>query len=183
MIFACVPDIDSAHISYGIRATGTYSAEGALIMTSASIASDSNTQVSDMVDITRKGNDATVIKETPDIVLGASNVANAGSAGGLGSAEASPDDEELRLVMKEAYEDLKDVAYETEDGDGSADQSMEKADTTGDSYTVVQGNCLWNIAKARYGSGIDYIKIYEANRNVIGDDPNLIFPGTVLVLP
>ena len=183
MIFACVPDIDSAHISYGIRATGTYSAEGALIMTSASIAGDSSIQVSDMVDITKKDNDATVIKETPDIVLGASNVANAGSAGGLDSAEASPDDEELRLVMKEAYNDLRDMTDKAEDENTANGSSAERADMDDDSYTVVQGDCLWNIAKARYGSGIDYIKIYEANRNVIGDDPNLIFPGTVLVLP
>lgn len=54
---------------------------------------------------------------------------------------------------------------------------------SGDLYTVVQGGCLWNIAKARYGSGIDYIKIYEANRDVIGDNPDLIYPGTVFVLP
>ena len=54
---------------------------------------------------------------------------------------------------------------------------------SGDLYTVVQGDCLWNIAKARYGSGIDYIKIYEANRDVIGDNPDLIYPGTVFVLP
>ena len=54
---------------------------------------------------------------------------------------------------------------------------------SGDLYTVVQGDCLWNIAKARYGSGIDYIRIYEANRDVIGDNPDLIYPGTVFVLP
>ena len=54
---------------------------------------------------------------------------------------------------------------------------------SGNLYTVVQGDCLWNIAKARYGSGIDYIKIYEANRDVIGDNPDLIYPGTVFVLP
>lgn len=54
---------------------------------------------------------------------------------------------------------------------------------SGDLYTVVQDDCLWNIAKARYGSGIDYIKIYEANRDVIGDNPDLIYPGTVFVLP
>ncbi len=50
-------------------------------------------------------------------------------------------------------------------------------------YTVVSGDCLWNIAKKFYGSGSQYTKIYDANRGVIGGNPNLIYPGQVLTIP
>lgn len=50
-------------------------------------------------------------------------------------------------------------------------------------YTVVKGDCLWNIAKKFYGSGAKYTEIYNANKAVIGGNPNLIFPGQVLTIP
>lgn len=50
-------------------------------------------------------------------------------------------------------------------------------------YTVVRGDCLWNIAKKFYGNGAQYAKIYDANRGVIGGNPNLIYPGQVLTIP
>lgn len=57
------------------------------------------------------------------------------------------------------------------------------APTTAGSYTVVKGDCLWNIAKRFYGSGAKYPVIYNANRGVIGGNPNLIYPGQVLTIP
>jgi len=50
-------------------------------------------------------------------------------------------------------------------------------------YTVVKGDCLWNIAKKFYGNGSKYTVIYNANKSVIGGDPNLIYPGQVLTIP
>ncbi len=50
-------------------------------------------------------------------------------------------------------------------------------------YTVVKGDCLWNIAKKFYGNGSKYTVIYNANRSVIGGNPNLIYPGQVLTIP
>lgn len=44
-------------------------------------------------------------------------------------------------------------------------------------YTVVKGDCLWNIAKKYYGNGAQYMKIYNANRNKI-KKPSLIYPRT-----
>lgn len=49
-------------------------------------------------------------------------------------------------------------------------------------YTVVRGDCLWNIAKKFYGNGSQYTKIYDANRDKI-KNPNLIYPGQVLTIP
>lgn len=50
-------------------------------------------------------------------------------------------------------------------------------------YTVVSGDCLWNIAKKFYGNGSKYTVIYNANKGVIGGNPNLIYPGQVLTIP
>lgn len=50
-------------------------------------------------------------------------------------------------------------------------------------YTVVRGDCLWNIAKKFYGNGSKYTVIYNANKGVIGGNPNLIYPGQVLTIP
>ena len=50
-------------------------------------------------------------------------------------------------------------------------------------YTVVKGDCLWNIAKKFYGQGSDWPKIYQANKGIIGSNPNLIYPGQVYTIP
>lgn len=50
-------------------------------------------------------------------------------------------------------------------------------------YTVKSGDSLWAIAKKMYGNGADYNKIYEANKSVIGGNPNLIKPGQVFKIP
>jgi hypothetical protein len=48
-------------------------------------------------------------------------------------------------------------------------------------YTVRSGDTLSGIA-AKLGIG-DWRRLYDANRGVIGPDPNRIFPGQVLVVP
>lgn len=50
-------------------------------------------------------------------------------------------------------------------------------------YTVVKGDCLWNIAKRFYGNGSKYSVIYNANKGIVGGNPNLIYPGQVLTIP
>lgn len=50
-------------------------------------------------------------------------------------------------------------------------------------YTVKKGDCLWAIARKFYGSGAKYTTIYNANKGVIGGNPNLIYPGQVLTIP
>ena len=51
------------------------------------------------------------------------------------------------------------------------------------SYTVAKGDSLSKIAKKHLGDANAWRKIYEANRAVIGDDPDKIFPGQKLNLP
>lgn len=50
-------------------------------------------------------------------------------------------------------------------------------------YTVKSGDCLWNIAKNIYGFGNEYMKIYNANKKIIGGNPNKIKIGQVLTIP
>lgn len=57
------------------------------------------------------------------------------------------------------------------------------ASSGGQTYTVVKGDCLWNVSKKFYGSGAKYTVIYNANKSVIGGNPNLIYPGQVLTIP
>lgn len=75
----------------------------------------------------------------------------------------------------------------------STKRTTKKA-ASGISYTVQKGDCLWNIAKEKYGDGSKYTKIYSANKKVIeaaaqkyrkGSSQNgrYIYPGTVLKIP
>ncbi len=50
-------------------------------------------------------------------------------------------------------------------------------------YVVQSGDYLTKIAQAFYGDGALWRKIYDANRDVIGSNPNLIYPGQELVIP
>ena len=52
--------------------------------------------------------------------------------------------------------------------------------TTGDTYTVVAGDCLWNIAYKFYGTGTLYTKLAEANKIA---DPYIINIGQILIVP
>jgi nucleoid-associated protein YgaU len=48
--------------------------------------------------------------------------------------------------------------------------------------TVQPGSTLWAIARERYGEGILYVRVFNANRDRIRD-PDLIYPGQVFDLP
>lgn len=56
------------------------------------------------------------------------------------------------------------------------------AGRTVSAITVQPGNTLWAIAKGRYGEGMEYWTIFDANRDQIRD-PNWIYPGQVFTLP
>ena len=54
--------------------------------------------------------------------------------------------------------------------------------TAGSSYIVQQGDALSSIAERAYGDQSLWQEIYNANIQVIGNDPNLIKPSTTLYI-
>lgn len=66
----------------------------------------------------------------------------------------------------------------------------EKPASTGKTYTVKTGDCLWNIAKMFYGDGSKYPQIYSANKATIdgrnkgtGLPQYTIYTGQVFTIP
>ncbi len=49
-------------------------------------------------------------------------------------------------------------------------------------HTVVKGDCLWNLATTYYQNPWDWRRIWNANKDKI-EDPNLIYPGQVFLIP
>ncbi|MDD3648260.1 MAG: LysM peptidoglycan-binding domain-containing protein [Candidatus Dojkabacteria bacterium] len=87
---------------------------------------------------------------------------------------------------KKDAEDASEKASEAIAGMWVAND-YKKGDINGNSYKVVWEDTLWEIAEARYGSGFEWTKILNANKDKVGFLPNgsqaLIFPGQVLELP
>ena len=50
------------------------------------------------------------------------------------------------------------------------------------SVTVQKGDTLWAISRERFGDGILYVKLFDANRELIRD-PDLIYPGQIFTIP
>lgn len=82
----------------------------------------------------------------------------------------------LQDEITQAYVEQMEDSYEPKT---EADPGIEtEAETeTIETYIVREGDCLWSIAEAELGDGIYWSSIYEANRELIGDDPNLIYVG------
>jgi len=74
---------------------------------------------------------------------------------------------------REAPEALR--APDTGDGDPGAAPLVR-------AVTVQKGDTLWAISRARYGEGVLYVRVFEANRDRIRD-PDLIYPGQVFAIP
>ncbi|MCU0437704.1 MAG: LysM peptidoglycan-binding domain-containing protein [Raineya sp.] len=60
---------------------------------------------------------------------------------------------------------------------------VKAAEEAANTYTVKAGDTLWAIAQNQLGNGADYMKIYEANKDVIGSNPDLIKVGMELKIP
>lgn len=63
-----------------------------------------------------------------------------------------------------------------------AEVAEAEAAVEGRTYTVQSGDTLWKISEAMYGSGNKYMKIFEANTDLL-EDPDKIRPGQKLVIP
>ena len=63
-----------------------------------------------------------------------------------------------------------------------APESAAADDAEAKTHTVVAGDTLWKIAQDAYGNGAEYMKIFEANKDIL-DNPDKIQVGQVLKLP
>ncbi len=50
-------------------------------------------------------------------------------------------------------------------------------------YWVVRGDYMKGIAQKVYGNPSDWVKIYNANKKIIGEDASRIYPHTILIIP
>ena len=101
---------------------------------------------------------------------------------------ASENEEEGLVVREEAEANEEEVPTPAPTVAGTwTARDLTPNSITKESYTVQSGDTLWEIAEARYGTGFDWGKILEANKDSIGFLPNgcqaLIEVGQTLVLP
>lgn len=54
-----------------------------------------------------------------------------------------------------------------------------------DQYVVERGDYLWRIAKKPtiYGNPLEWVKLYSANQDLVGENPNMIYPDWVIGVP
>lgn len=90
---------------------------------------------------------------------------------------------ELLEYLKGENQNTSSAARDTEPAPAAAADTGGGETSSAKTYTVKKGDCLWTIAKKFYGSGADYTKIYEANKDTIGKNPNLIYPGQTFTIP
>ena len=108
--------------------------------------------------------------------------------GGVGNYDYSISFIEAKDVTVYTVKEAKTTQSTQSSNTSSGSRPATKTDTNTNSeqtktYTVKKGDCLWNIAKAKLGSGAKYMQIYNLNKGVIGGNPNLIRPWQVLILP
>ena len=109
--------------------------------------------------------------DLPDIDTGvyALRVDEVDAAGKVTSRVETPFKREARQQVAEAQQ-------------SQAAQAPEQAARAVRVVTVQPGFTLWAIARDRYGEGLMYVRVYEANRDKIRD-PDLIYPGQVFTVP
>ncbi|MED4973647.1 LysM peptidoglycan-binding domain-containing protein [Geobacillus kaustophilus NBRC 102445] len=97
------------------------------------------------------------------------------------SPPGSPGEIQFSISLKEYR--MPVVKKWTQSSPPSNKQRPPKQKEEPKTYVVRKGDSLWAIAKRIYDDGSKWRKIYEANKKVIGKNPNLIYPGQKLVIP
>ena len=73
------------------------------------------------------------------------------------------------------------VPQTTNDRAASSEAASETPQKT--TYTGKPGDSRWAKSKKLLGSGARYSELYEANKSIIGSNPNLIYPGQTFTIP
>lgn len=103
------------------------------------------------------------------------------------NGEISADWKHTLSEYREMYDGNGDFAiFDLSDGNigiGRHGNVEKLPDNYQDIYYIKSGDCLWTIAEKLLGDGGRYMEIYEMNRDVIGDNPSLIYEGIGLIMP
>lgn len=92
------------------------------------------------------------------------------------------------LVGSLLYNYFKSV-NKSSDGDTSSTSTPEEqvqvpsGDKLPADYTVQKGDTLWSISQKAYGSGYNWVDVYSANKDVIGNNSNRLLADTKINLP
>lgn len=87
--------------------------------------------------------------------------------------------ESINMVINE---ELGKMLEEQSSTKTKADSGEEKSDAKKDSYTVKRGDCLWSIAEEQLGDGMRWSGLYEQNKEVVGENPDLLYVGITIQL-
>lgn len=131
----------------------------------------------------RKNQDSSVDERIVTLDDGVSSDANSEKSGSI--ADGGIQDTAVKIEDEQGVSDDKgEVAGVQSDLSTWTATDYKKGDIEGERYTVKYGDTLWEIAEARYGSGNQWHKIFDANNiDYLPNGNPLIIPGQVLVLP
>ena len=103
------------------------------------------------------------------------------------AAAAAPAEEPAQEPAEEPVEEPVASTPSSEDAPAAAEApaqpeaSEDASNRDVKPYTVVSGDCLWNIAYKLYGSGARWTEIYELNKETV-KNPEMIYIGQVLTV-
>jgi len=103
------------------------------------------------------------------------------------AAAAAPAEEPAQEPSEEPVEEPVASTPSSEDAPAAAEApaqpeaSEDASNRDVKPYTVVSGDCLWNIAYKLYGSGARWTEIYELNKETV-KNPEMIYIGQVLTV-
>lgn len=93
-------------------------------------------------------------------------------------------------ISRTAIRETSTSPFGTSSADSTNTGNTSSSSSSAKSYTVVKGDCLWNIAKSFYGDGSKYPTIYTANKTLIdkanegtGNPLYTIYPNQVFTIP
>lgn len=91
----------------------------------------------------------------------------------------------ISVSLKQYVERITETLDIASDGTATVENKREESTSApsaeNQSYTVKSGDTLWALAKYYYGDGSKYSLIASANKEIT--NPNLIYPGQVIVIP
>jgi nucleoid-associated protein YgaU len=108
-----------------------------------------------------------------------------GLFGGLFGGKEEPEEAKKAPAKKieTAGKSIMDDINKTKAEMVKKQEEQKKAAEAVKKHVVVKGDTLSGIAKKYYDDAGKYMKIYEANKAVIGSNPDLIKPGMELIIP